>query len=124
MMVVMAIIALMMGSAAMGFRSLAKSDLRTSAAHLSGAVRFLFDRASTTGKHHRLVLDLNEGRYWAEISDDKFYIPHEAETAQEQRKREEEEAKRDDDDRRKEEEKQQRGADFIGGASFDPSKME
>lgn len=124
MMVVMAIIALMMGSAAMGFRSLAKSDLRAATAHMSGAVRFLFDRASVTGKHHRLVLDLNDGRYWAEVSDDKFYIPRDAETEQEQRKREESEAKQDEEDKRKEDEKQKRGAEFIGGQSYDPSKME
>lgn len=124
MMVVIAIIALMMGSAVMGFRSLAKSDLRAATAHLSGAVRFLFDRASTTGKHHRLVLDLNEGRYWAEVSDDKFYIPHEAETAQDQRKREEDESKRDEEDKLREDERQKRGTEFIGGQSFDPSKME
>ena len=124
MIVVLAIIGLMIGSAAMGFRSLAKSDLRSATAHLSGAVRFLFDRASVTGKHHRLVLDLNEGRYWAEISDDKFYIPHEAETERDQRKREEDEAKQDEDDKRKEDERQSRGAEFIGGANYDPSKME
>jgi general secretion pathway protein H len=123
-MVVMAIIALMMGSAIIGFRSLAKSDLRSATAHLSGAIRFLFDRASTTGKHHRLVLDLNDGRYWAEVSDDKFYIPHEAETERDQRKREESEAKQDEDDKRKAEEAQQRGAEYIGGTNFDPSKME
>ena len=45
-------------------------------------MRYLFDRASTTGKIHRLVIDLNEGRYWAEVSDDKFYIPREAESAE------------------------------------------
>ncbi|HEX3698490.1 MAG TPA: prepilin-type N-terminal cleavage/methylation domain-containing protein [Polyangia bacterium] len=124
MMVVLAIIALMMASAVLGFRSLAKSDLRSATAHLSGAVRFLFDRASVTGKYHRLVLDLNEGRYWAEVSDDKFYIPHEAETEREQRKREEDEATQDKDDKAKAEEKQKRDEEFSGGANFDPSKME
>jgi len=120
----MAIIALMMGSAILGFRSLAKSDLRAATAHLSGAVRFLFDRASTTGKHHRLVLDLNDGRYWAEVSDDKFYIPHDAETERDQRKREENDAKQDEDDKRKADEAQKRGYEFSSGGSFDPSKME
>ncbi|HXI60522.1 MAG TPA: prepilin-type N-terminal cleavage/methylation domain-containing protein [Polyangia bacterium] len=124
MLVVMAIIGLMMASAVMGFRSLTKSDLRASTAHLSGAIRFLFDRASVTGKHHRLVLDLNDGRYWAEVSDDKFYIPHDAETERDQRKREEDEAQRDVDDKKKAEEAQKRGNEFTGGSSFDPSKME
>ena len=31
-------------------------------AHMSGAIRFLFDRASITGKYHRLVIDLNDGQ--------------------------------------------------------------
>src|SRR5690348_11497315 len=74
-MVVLAIFGLLMGLGARGFRALAKSDLRASSAHLSGAIRYLFDRASTTGKIHRLVIDLNEGKYWAEVSDDRFFIP-------------------------------------------------
>ena len=42
--------ALITGGAVRGFRSLAKSDLRAGTAHLSGAIRYLFDRASTTGQ--------------------------------------------------------------------------
>ncbi len=91
-----------------GFRSLAKSDLRAGTAHLSGAIRYLFDRASTTGKYHRLVIDLNEGRYWAEVSDDKFYVPRDAESQVDRRRREEEEAKEDDDDKRKAEKRDER----------------
>ena len=56
--VVLAIIGLIMGLGVRGMRSLAKSDLRESSAHLSGAMRYLFDRASTTGKIHRLVIDM------------------------------------------------------------------
>jgi hypothetical protein len=73
-MVVMALIALVVGSAGAGFRALAKSDLRSSAAKMAGAVRYLFDRASTTGKVHRLVLDMDKDRYWAEVSDDRFIM--------------------------------------------------
>jgi prepilin-type N-terminal cleavage/methylation domain-containing protein len=50
-MVALAIVALLTGGAVRGFRSLAKSDLRAGTAHLSGAIRYLFDRASTTGKY-------------------------------------------------------------------------
>ena len=101
------IVALITGGAVRGFRSLAKSDLRAGTAHLSGAIRYLFDRASTTGKYHRLVIDLNEGRYWAEVSDDKFYVPREAESAVDRRRREEEEAKQDEDDKRKAEKREE-----------------
>ena len=123
----MAVIALIMGSAVRGFRSLAKSDLRASSARMSGAVRYLFDRASTTGKHHRLVIDLAEGRYWAEVSDDQFYIPHEAETAMETRRREEAEAQEDEDARRKQEERsnvESSGATLPGNSSYDPTKLD
>lgn len=128
-MVVIAIGALIMGSAVRGFRSLAKSDLRAATMHLSGAIRYLFDRASTTGKYHRLVIDLGTGRYWAEVSDDKFYVPHEAETDDARRKREEEEFKQDDDDKRKAElrERQLNDSSNNGsstGGSFDASKLE
>ena len=49
-------------------------------------MRYLFDRASATGKYHRLVIDVDEGRYWAEVSDDRFYLPREPETESSQKK--------------------------------------
>ncbi len=120
------IVALITGGAVRGFRSLAKSDLRAGTAHLSGAIRYLFDRASTTGKYHRLVIDLNEGRYWAEVSDDKFYVPREAESIVDRRRREEEEAKQDEEDKRKTEKRQESlsGGSYEYTGSFDPSKIE
>jgi general secretion pathway protein H len=127
MLAVIAIIGLIMASAVRGFRAVAKSDLRTSSARMSGAVKYLFDRASTTGKNHRLVLDLNEGRYWAEVSDDRFYVPHEAETAQDQRRREQKETEQDEDERRKQEEAANvasNGATLPSGSSFDLSKLD
>ena len=58
-----------------GLRSFAKTNLRNTASRMAGAIRYLFDRASTTGKVHRLVLDFDNGKYWAEVSDDPFIIP-------------------------------------------------
>jgi general secretion pathway protein H len=137
--VVLAILGLVMGLGARGFRALAKSDLRSSSAHLSGAIRYLFDRASTTGKVHRLVIDLADGKYWAEVSDDRFYAPHEAETERELRAREAKEAEQDEEKRRKQEERT-RWDDSAGSSSsssssdttstwgpnssYDPSKLE
>src|SRR4029077_20917995 len=113
--VALVIVALITGSAVRGFRSLDKSDLRAGTAHVSGAIRYLFDRASTTGKYHRLVIDINEGRYWAEVSDDKFYVPREAESAVDRRRREEEEAKQDDEDKRKAQKRQEP----LSGGSYE-----
>jgi general secretion pathway protein H len=78
--VVLAIVGILAGLSIRGLRSLARSDLRASVSHLSGAIRYLFDRASTTGQYHRLVIDLETGRYWAEVSDDMFYLPRDPET--------------------------------------------
>jgi general secretion pathway protein H len=126
-MVVLAILGLLMGLGTRGFRALAKSDLRSSSAHLSGAIRYLFDRASTTGKIHRLVFDLNEGKYWAEVSDDRFFVPHEAETEADLRRREEKEANEDEEKQREEERKAkaaQQAASSTTATTYDPSKLE
>jgi prepilin-type N-terminal cleavage/methylation domain-containing protein len=66
-MVVFAIVALLSVGATQGFRSLRKADLREATTQLSGAMRYLFDRASTTGKIHRLVIDMETSSYWAEV---------------------------------------------------------
>ena len=115
--VVLAILGLMSGLALRGMKSLAKSDLRAGTARLSGAVRFLFDRASTTGKYHRLVIDIDQGRYWAEVSDDRFYVAREGETEAVIRKRAEEDGKRDEEERR-------RAEDAARGSAFDMTKIE
>jgi general secretion pathway protein H len=128
-MIVLAIAGLIMSLGVRGFRSLARSDLRASATNLAGAMRFLFDRASTTGKTHRLVLDLEAGRYWAEVSDDKFYIPREAETLDATRKREAAEMQ-EDDERRQADEKAASSASSLDtstlptDSSYDPTKLD
>lgn len=114
--IVLAIVGLMTGMSVRGFRSVAKSDLRANTSRLSGAVRYLFDRASTTGKYHRLVIDVDEGRYWAEVSDDRFYIPREPETEATVKKLAELEAKL--------EEKEKAAADLAAAAGdVDMSKI-
>jgi general secretion pathway protein H len=123
-MVVLAILGLIMTLGASGFRRLTKSDLRSSSAHLAGAVRYLFDRASTTGKVHRLVLDLGDGKYWAEVSDDRFYVPHEAESEEELRRREEKEADQDEEQRKLAERKAKEEEASSSSSSYDASKME
>ena len=106
---------LIAGLSMRGFRSLAKSDLRTSRRrNLSGAMRYLFDRASTTGKFHRLVIDVDEGRYWAEVSDDRFYMPREPETEEELREREAEGGGEDEAGRRRKSGAPRRGGRRAG----------
>lgn len=128
-MVVLVIIALVGSLGIRGFRSLARSDLRTSTTNLAGAMRFLFDRASTTGKVHRLVLDLENSRYWAEVSDDKFFIPRDSESPEALRRREDLEAQEDEEKRKKQEEADKLAASSgssssSSGSSFDLAKLD
>lgn len=106
-MIVIGVIALVTGSAAVGFRRLARTDLRTTAIQMAGAMRYLFDRASTTGKMHRLVVDFEEGRYWAEVSDDRYYMPSDRET--------EETREKEAEERVREQEKAEQGEGEEGG---------
>jgi len=125
-MVAFAIVALLAGASVQGLRSLRKADLRESSTQLSGAMRYLFDRASTTGKIHRLVIDMEQGMYWAEVSDDKFYIPRE-ETEKDLRRREEKEADEDADEQKKQDRaarEKERGKGPAANSSFDLSKLE
>jgi general secretion pathway protein H len=125
-MVALMVIALIASIGVKGFRAVTKSDLRATTAHLSGAIRFLFDRASITGKYHRLVIDLTDGKYWAEVSDDRFYAPNEAESQADRRKRENDEAAADEDERKRLEKQQSDfgGGTVAAGSSFDLSKLE
>jgi general secretion pathway protein H len=126
--VVIAVVGLIMGLGIKGFRSLNRSDLRAASTHLAGTIRFLFDRASTTGKTHRLVLDLEQGRYWAEASDDKFYIPRDTESPEAAARREELEAQQEKDDEEKRANQEKEAADRsdsnTGDTSFDMAKLE
>jgi general secretion pathway protein H len=124
--VVLAIIGLIMGLGVRGMRSLAKSDLRESSAHLSGAMRYLFDRASTTGKIHRLVIDMETEQYWAEVSDDRFFIPRESESEQAMRRREDREADEDEEEQKRLERnaKNYDNSSTPESSSFDLSKLE
>ena len=109
-----------------GLRSLRKADLREASAQMSGAMRYLFDRASTTGKIHRIVIDMETGTYWAEVSDDRFYIPRE-ETVEQLQAREEKEAAEDEETAQKRERaarEAESGKSAGANSSFDLSKLE
>ena len=122
-MLVLGLVALLTGSVVVGFRSFAKSELRGSSTKLAGAIRYLFDRASTTGKIHRLVFDFQEGKYWAEVSDDRFFIPRERETEESRVKAEEAIAKEEEEKK----EAEARGESVGGEADemmIDPSRYQ
>jgi prepilin-type N-terminal cleavage/methylation domain-containing protein len=115
-MIAMALVALMVTGAVMGLRSLGNSDLRATATRMSGAIRYLFDRASTTGRVHRLVLDFETGKYWAEVTNDAFIMAGGKET-EETRKREAEKIAKEEELKREAAEKE-----AFFGASQIPSR--
>ncbi len=121
MMFVLGLVGLLSASVVTGFRSFAKSELRGSASKLAGAIRYLFDRASTTGKIHRLVFDFEEGKYWAEVSDDRFFMPRERETDESRQRDVEVEAER----LKAEKEAEERGTSYSDDeALLDPSRYQ
>ena len=124
--IVVTIGAILAGLAIRGLRSLRKADLREASAQMSGAMRYLFDRASTTGKIHRIVIDMETGTYWAEVSDDRFYIPRE-ETVEQLQAREDKEAAEDEEAAQKRERaarEAESGKSAGANSSFDLSKLD
>jgi prepilin-type N-terminal cleavage/methylation domain-containing protein len=121
-MVALAVIALIMGVAVRGMRSMLKSDLRATSIKMAGAIRYLFDRASTTGKIHRLVIDFEQGRYWAEVSDDRFYMPRERETDETREQVAEEEAA-EAEEKKKEEEAQLQSEGQVDMSKYIPQEF-
>lgn len=123
MMFVLGLVGLLSASVVTGFRSFAKSELRGSASKLAGAIRYLFDRASTTGKIHRLVFDFEAGKYWAEISDDRFFMPRERETDESRQREADDEAEK----LRLEQEAKERGLpspEMADEALIDPGRYQ
>jgi general secretion pathway protein H len=116
MMIALAIVALITVVTVRGLRSDAKTDLRSTATRMAGSIRYLFDRASTTGRVHRLVLDFDNGKYWAEVSDDQFIMGAGKET-EESRKKEAEKIAKEEEVKREAAEKE-----AFFGASQIPSK--
>jgi general secretion pathway protein H len=96
MMIALVIVALMTVVTVSGLRSFAKSDLRSTATRMAGSIRYLFDRASTTGHVHRLVLDFDNGKYWAEVSNDDFILAAGKETEVSRKKEAEKIAKEEE----------------------------
>jgi general secretion pathway protein H len=110
MMIVLAIVGLITVVTVTGLRSFFKTDLRATATRMAGSIRYLFDRASTTGRVHRLVLDFDTGKYWAEVSDDQFILAAGKET-EEGRKKEAEKIAKEEEAKREAAEKEA----FFGG---------
>lgn len=78
-MISLAIVALMVGGATMGFRSLVKSELRGTAARLAGAIRYSYDRAISTGAYYRLHMNLDDQSYKLERAEGRVVLARDKE---------------------------------------------
>ncbi len=72
--VAMAIVGLVSGSAVFGLRSLVKTELRSAASKMAAAIRYSYDRAITTGAFYRLHLDLDKQTYRLERSETRVLL--------------------------------------------------
>jgi hypothetical protein len=77
----LAIVALMVGGATFGFRSLVKSELRGTAARLAAAIRYSYDRSISTGAYYRLHFDLSEQTYKLERAEGRVVLARDKEKA-------------------------------------------
>lgn len=73
-MIVVAIIGLMLAASTLALQNVMRTELRSAASRTANAMRFCFDRATMTGKHLRLVFDLEKGEIWIEASEDKVSL--------------------------------------------------
>lgn len=64
--VVIAILAVMIALIAPRLGELGEANLKRSARHLTGMIRFLHEESQAKKTEYRLVFDIQEGRYWAE----------------------------------------------------------
>jgi general secretion pathway protein H len=121
--VALAIVALMSTLAVGMVSRMARTELRGQAARLASVIRYLFDRASTTGKIHRLVLDFDSGKYWAEVTDDRFYLPRDRESDQTRAKDADEATKAAEEEKQKQLE-QERNGENAPGTAYDFSRYQ
>src|SRR4051794_32678023 len=78
-MMVVLIIGLAAGGAVLSYRAVGRAQVRGTASKLAAGIRYLYDRSVVTGKYYRLTIDLEKATYYAEVSDERFYLNAEKE---------------------------------------------
>jgi len=74
MMVVLAVIGLLSAALAVGYNRIPATALKHEAVHLAAILRSGYDRATTSGAHHRVILDLDKGTYKLERCEGKVEV--------------------------------------------------
>lgn len=112
-MVVMMLVGVIFGAILASARQSNRATAHANASRLAAAIRYTYDRAVTTGGYYRLVIDLSSAKYWAERSDDRFYLVRDKEIAPGRgRAPDEEEA-----ERKRIEEEEKHKSNFVGLAA-------
>ncbi len=72
--VVLAVIGLLAGALTIGYGRLPATALKREAVHMAAILRSAYDRATASGAHHRVVLDLDQGSYQLERCEGKVDV--------------------------------------------------
>jgi prepilin-type N-terminal cleavage/methylation domain-containing protein len=72
--VVLAVIALLAGALSVGYQRLPGTALKREAVKMAGLLRTAYDRATASGAHHRVVINLAEGTYNIERCEGKVQV--------------------------------------------------
>ncbi len=70
----MAIGGLLAGGAIVGFRSLVRSEIRSTATKLAAAIRYSYDRSISTGAYYRLHINFEDNSYRLEKADARVLL--------------------------------------------------
>ncbi len=114
-MLVMAIGGLVAGGAILGFRSLVRSEIRSTATKLAAAIRYSYDRAISTGSYYRLHINFEDNSYRLEKADARVLL-NTSERASRNGRGED----RDVEDRRAQEEDQKGQPSGVSGELLPP----
>ncbi len=74
MLVFLAILVLVTGALSVGYTRLPQTALKREAVKIAATLRSAFDRATASGAHHRVVLDLGEGTFFIERCEGRIQV--------------------------------------------------
>jgi prepilin-type N-terminal cleavage/methylation domain-containing protein len=74
MLIVMAILALLAGALTIGYARLPQTALKREATRLAATLRSAYDRATASGAHHRVVIDIIEGTFHIERCEGRVQV--------------------------------------------------
>lgn len=71
---VVSIIALLFTAVTLSMSNVVRADLKAEASKLSSTIQAVYNRSATRNAYYRMVFDLEEGEYWSELAEKRFFI--------------------------------------------------